>query len=157
MFQSVEIDGEPYWDGGYMGNPAIYPLIYDCDARDVVIVHLNPIVRRGVPRTAGEILNRLNEVSFNSSLMREMRAIDFVTALIERGKLCGEEFKQMLIHSIRADDVMSSYDVSSKLNCDWDFLTELRDTGRAHAGHWLSQHFDALGARSSVNLRGEFL
>ena len=157
MFQAVEIDGEPYWDGGYMGNPAIFPLIYDCDARDVLIVHLNPIVRPGVPRTAGEILNRLNEVSFNSSLMREMRAIVFVTGLIERGKLSDQEFKRMLIHSIRADEVMSGYDVSSKLNCDWSFLTELRDAGRAHAGLWLQQHFDALGVRSSVDLRQEFL
>ncbi|NML15426.1 patatin-like phospholipase family protein [Azohydromonas caseinilytica] len=157
LFQSVMIDGEPYWDGGYMGNPAIYPLIYDCNARDVLIVHLNPIVRRGVPRSAGEILNRLNEVSFNSSLMREMRAIAFVTALIERGKLSGDEFKHMLIHSLRADDVMSGYSAASKLNCDWGFLTELRDAGRAHAGRWLEQHFDALGVRSSVDIRGEFL
>ncbi|WP_066341570.1 patatin-like phospholipase family protein [Azohydromonas lata] len=157
MFQAVEIDGEPYWDGGYMGNPALFPLIYDCAARDVVIVHLNPIVRPGVPRTAGEILNRLNEVSFNSSLMREMRAIVFVTGLIEQGQLSSREFKQMLIHSIRADEVMSGYDASSKLNCDWDFLTELRDAGRAHAGQWLQQHFDALGVRSSVDLRAEFL
>lgn len=157
MFQSVMVDGEPYWDGGYMGNPAIYPLIYECEARDVVIVHLNPIVRRGVPTTAGEILNRLNEVSFNSSLMREMRAIVFVTGLIERGKLSSEEFKQMLIHSIRADDVMSGYGAASKLNCDWSFLTELRDAGRLHAGRWLEQHFGALGVRSSVDLRGEFL
>jgi NTE family protein len=157
MFQAVEIDGEPYWDGGYMGNPAIFPLIYDCAARDVLIVHLNPILRRGVPRTAGEILNRLNEVSFNSSLMREMRAIVFVTGLIEQGKLSDQEFKQMLIHSIRADDVMSSYDASSKLNCDWNFLTELRDAGRLLAGRWLQQHFEALGVRSSVDLRAEFL
>jgi NTE family protein len=157
VFQSVMIDGEPYWDGGYMGNPAIFPLIYECEARDVVIVHLNPIVRRGVPTTAGEILNRLNEVSFNSSLMREMRAIVFVTGLIERGKLSADEFKQMFIHSIRADDVMSGYGAASKLNCDWSFLTELRDAGRLHAGRWLDQHFGALGVRSSVDLRGEFL
>jgi NTE family protein len=157
MFQAVQVDGEFYWDGGYVGNPAIYPLIYDCDSRDVLIVHLNPIVRRGCPRSAAEIMNRLNEVSFNSSLMREMRAIAFVTSLIERGKLDEGEAKQMLIHSIRADEEMTHYGVSSKLNCDWGFLTHLRDKGRAHAERWMKLHFDAIGERSSVDLRAEFL
>jgi NTE family protein len=122
-----------------------------------VIVHLNPIVRRGCPRTAAEILNRLNEVSFNSSLMREMRAIAFVTSLIERDKLAKDEAKQMLIHSIRADEQMAHYGVSSKLNCDWGFLTHLRDKGRAYASRWMNMHFDAIGQRSSVDLRAEFL
>jgi NTE family protein len=157
MFQAVEIDGEPYWDGGYTGNPAIFPLIYDCSARDVVIVHLNPIVRRGVPRSANEIMNRLNEVSFNSSLMREMRAIAFVTSLIERGKLAPGEAKQMLIHSIRADEEMIHYGVSSKLNCDWGFLTHLFDKGRAHAERWMAAHFEAIGRESSVDIRADFL
>ena len=157
MFQAVEIDGEFYWDGGYVGNPAIYPLIYECESRDVVIVHLNPIVRRGCPRTAAEIMNRLNEVSFNSSLMREMRAIAFVTSLIERGKLSSDEAKQMLIHSIRADEEMVHHGVSSKLNSDWTFLTHLRDKGRAHAERWLDTHFDAIGRESSVDIRSEFL
>ncbi len=83
LFQAVEIDGQHYWDGGYVGNPAIFPLIYHCDTRDVVIVHINPIVRKGVPKTTTEILNRINEVSFNSSLIRELRAISFVTTLIQ--------------------------------------------------------------------------
>jgi NTE family protein len=157
MFQAVEIDGQYYWDGGYMGNPAIFPLIYDCAARDVVIVHLNPIVRPGCPRTAAEILNRLNEVSFNSSLMREMRAIAFVTGLIEQGKLPGGEFKHMRIHSIRADEEMVHHGVSSKLNADWAFLTHLRDEGRAHAAGWLEQHFEQIGRASSVDVRAEFL
>jgi NTE family protein len=157
MFQAVEIDGEFYWDGGFVGNPAIYPLIYHCESRDVVIVHLNPIERRGCPRTAAEIMNRLNEVSFNSSLMREMRAIAFVTSLIERGKLSKSEARQMLIHSIRADEEMVHHGVSSKLNCDWTFLTHLRDKGRAHGERWLASHFDAIGKRSSVDIRAEFL
>jgi NTE family protein len=157
LFQAVEIDGEPYWDGGYVGNPAIYPLIYNCDSHDVVIVHINPIVRRGVPRTAAEILNRINEVSFNSSLMREMRAIAFVTSLIERGKLDAGEMKTMLIHSIRSDETMTELGVSSKLNADWGFLCELRDSGRAEAGRWLAESYDAVGERSSVDVRAEFL
>jgi NTE family protein len=157
LFQAVEIDGKFYWDGGYMGNPAIYPLIYDCDSRDVVIVHLNPIVRPGCPKTASAILNRINEVSFNSSLMREMRAIAFVSSLIEQGKLSPDEFKLMLIHSIRCDEEMVHHSVSSKLNADWTFLTHLRDQGRAHAELWLAQNFDKIGRESSVDVRGEFL
>ena len=157
LFQAVEIEGQFYWDGGYLGNPVIYPLIYDCDSRDVVIVHLNPIVRRGCPRTAATILNRLNEVSFNSSLMREMRAVAFVSSLIERGKLSPDEFKLMLIHSIRADEEMVQHGVSSKLNPDWGFLTGLRDSGRAHAERWLAENFDRIGRESSVDVRAEFL
>ncbi|HRP96076.1 MAG TPA: patatin-like phospholipase family protein [Rhodocyclaceae bacterium] len=157
LFQAVEIDGVPYWDGGYVGNPAIYPLIYHCDTRDVVIVHINPIVRRGVPRTAAEILNRINEVSFNSSLMREMRAIAFVTALIERGKVAPGDMKQMLIHSIRSDETMTELGVSSKLNADWGFLCALRDRGRARVEAWLAEAWDSIGERSSVDLHAEFL
>ncbi len=157
LFQAVEIEGQFYWDGGYLGNPAIYPLIYNCDSRDVVIVHLNPIARVGCPQTAAAILNRLNEVSFNSSLMREMRAIAFVSSLIERGKLSPDEFKLMLIHSIRADEEMVQHDVSSKLNPDWGFLTHLRDKGREYAASWLAQNFDQIGNASSVDIRAEFL
>src|SRR5437016_6041326 len=100
LFQAVEIDGEHYWDGGYMGNPAIFPLIYGCDSRDVVIVHINPLERARLPTTASEILNRINEISFNSSLMREMRAINFVTKLIDDGKVNGEGLRRLLVHSI---------------------------------------------------------
>jgi NTE family protein len=91
LFQAVEIDGEAYWDGGYMGNPAIFPLIYGCRSKDVIVVHINPIVRDEIPRTASDILNRLNEISFNSSLMREMRAIAFVNKLVGKGALRGDE------------------------------------------------------------------
>ncbi|HVZ43902.1 MAG TPA: patatin-like phospholipase family protein [Ramlibacter sp.] len=157
LFQAVEIEGQYYWDGGYMGNPAIFPLIYDCDARDVVIVHLNPVVREGCPRTAAQIMNRINEVSFNSSLMREMRAIAFVTSLIERGKLSDREFKKMLIHSIRCDEEMLHHGVASKFNPDWGFLCHLRDKGREYAEAWLAAHFERIGRESSVDVRSEFL
>src|SRR5437016_13604883 len=100
LFHAVEIDGEHYWDGGYMGNPAIFPLIYGCESSDVVIVHINPLERPELPRTASEILNRINEISFNSSLMREMRAINFVTKLIDDGKVNGEGLRRLLVHSI---------------------------------------------------------
>lgn len=157
LFQSVEIDGEYFWDGGYIGNPAIYPLIYDSVSRDVMIVHINPIIRRGVPKTASEIMNRVNEISFNSSLMREMRAIAFVTDLIDSGQLKGKNMKRMLIHSIRDDEMMSEHSVASKLDSDWKFLCRLRDGGRSAAFGWLAQHYDKLGVESSVDLRKEFL
>ncbi|HEU0223141.1 MAG TPA: patatin-like phospholipase family protein [Paracoccaceae bacterium] len=151
MFQAVEIEGEPYWDGGYMGNPAIFPLIYNCDCRDVVIVHINPLLREGTPRTAQEILNRINEISFNSSLMREMRVIEFVTRLIDDGTIPEGRMKRMLIHSIADDGMMRELSVTSKMNADWEFLTHLRDVGRARAEEWLTAHFDALGNETTVD------
>ncbi|MBP0630327.1 MULTISPECIES: patatin-like phospholipase family protein [unclassified Cupriavidus] len=157
LFQAVCIDGQYYWDGGYVGNPAIFPLIYHCQTHDVVIVHINPIVRHGVPTSAADILNRVNELSFNSSLMREMRAIAFVTALIQQGKVDGREMKEMWIHSIRSDETMAALGVSTKYNADWGFLCALRDQGRAQATTWLAQHYDSIGQRSSIDISGEFL
>ena len=157
LFQTIEIDGANYWDGGYIGNPAIFPLIYGSKSCDVVIVHINPIVRRGVPKTAPEILNRINEISFNSSLMREMRAIAFVTRLIARHKLEPAEMKQMLIHSIRDDEVMTAHSIASKLSPDWPFLCSLRDSGRSVTERWMRDHYGDLGKRSSVDLEAGFL
>jgi NTE family protein len=107
IFHTVEIDGEYYWDGGYMGNPAIFPLIYNCESRDVVIVHINPLEQARVPTTASEIMNRINEISFNSSLMREMRAIALVTKLVDDGRISDNSLKRMVIHGIEAADVMA--------------------------------------------------
>ncbi|MGU7782276.1 patatin-like phospholipase family protein [Burkholderia sp. PU8-34] len=156
LFQAITIDGQHYWDGGYMGNPAIYPLIYHCNTQDVVIVHINPLVRPGVPRTAADILNRISEISFNSSLMREMRAIAFVTELIQQGKVKRDEMKEMLIHSIRSDEEMCALSVSSKYNADWDFLCSLRDNGRREAEVWLAENYRHIGQRSSIDIRKEF-
>ncbi|MXN77731.1 patatin-like phospholipase family protein [Burkholderia sp. 4701] len=156
LFQAITIDGQHYWDGGYMGNPAIYPLIYHCNTQDVVIVHINPLVRPGVPTTAAEILNRINEISFNSSLMREMRAIAFVTELIQQGKVDRHEMKEMLIHSIRSDEAMCALSVSSKYNADWAFLCGLRDNGRREADAWLAENYGNIGQRSSIDIRKEF-
>jgi NTE family protein len=157
MFQAVEIDGEPYWDGGYMGNPAIFPLIYGCESRDIVIVHINPLERAAQPRSALEILNRINEISFNSSLMREMRAISFVTKLIDDGRVGGDDLRRLFIHSISADAVMATLGVSSKMNADWDFLLHLRDAGRTHAEAWIAASFDRLGRESTVDIREQYL
>ncbi len=156
LFQAVEIDGDPYWDGGYMGNPCIYPLIYECDSTDVLIVHINPLERKHMPHTAAEILNRINEISFNSSLMREMRAISFVTKLIDGGEI-KSNLKRMLIHSIAANEVMNGLGHTSKLNADWEFLVNLRDTGRAHADAWLKENFATLGRESTVDIRATYL
>jgi NTE family protein len=157
LFQAVEIDGEHYWDGGYMGNPAIYPLIYNCGSSDVLIVHINPLHRDQVPMTAGEIMNRINEISFNSSLMREMRAISFVTHLIDEGKVQSNGMKRMLIHAISAEEVMGKLGVMSKLNADWEFLAELKECGRAYAEAWLAGNYDALGQRSTVDIAKTYL
>jgi NTE family protein len=157
LFQAVEIEGEFFWDGGYMGNPAIFPLIYDSPSADVLIVHVNPVLRRGVPRSAAEIANRVNEISFNSSLMREMRAIAFVTGLIERGQLRPEDARHMRIHSIRCDELMAAQPVASKLDTAWPYLCELRDAGIERARAWLAQDLALVGRASSVDIRGEFL
>ncbi len=157
MFHTVEIDGEAYWDGGYMGNPAIFPLIYGSTTSDVIIVHINPLYREEIPNTARDIMNRINEISFNSSLMREMRAIAFVSHLIQDGQLDDEKHRQMLIHSIRNDEHMRSLGVASKLNPDWDFLQDLRDVGRATASQWLEENFDHIGVQTTTDIKGLFL
>jgi NTE family protein len=157
LYQAVEIDGEAYWDGGYMGNPAIFPLIYGCDSSDVVVVHINPMERPSLPRSATEIMNRINEISFNSSLMREMRAIAFVTQLIEQGTVAEGSLKRMRIHAIAADEVMQKLSVMSKLNADWEFLTHLRDDGREHADAWLAANLDRLGRESTIDLQQRYL
>src|ERR1700692_894670 len=157
LFQAIEIDGEHYWDGGYMGNPAIFPLIYSCDSRDVVIVHINPIERPDVPKTAGEILNRINEISFNSSLMREMRTVYFVTKLIEEEKILDKTIRRMLIHSIEADDVMQAMGVRSKSNADRDQINSLMKVGRERADAWLAANFDRLGKQSTIDIHEKYL
>ncbi len=157
LFQAVEIDGEAYWDGGYMGNPALFPLIYACKSSDIVIVHINPLVREELPRTASEILNRINEISFNSSLMREMRAISFVTRLIADRHIDDGTLKHVLIHGISDDKLMTSLGVASKLNADWEFITHLRDVGRAQADTWLNDNLSRLGLKSTVDIHAKFL
>jgi NTE family protein len=159
-FQAVEIDGVPYWDGGYMGNPVIFPLIYFCDSRDVAIVQINPLVRKGTPRTANEIVNRVSEISFNSSLIAEMRAIAFVQRLIEGKSLKGKavaRLKHMRIHMIGNEEKMRALGVASKMNADLDFLLHLKELGRTTAEDWLRANWAAIGERSSLDIRATFL
>lgn len=157
MFQAVEIDGEHYWDGGYMGNPALFPIIYNCESADIVVVHINPLSRCDEPKTAQEILNRVNEISFNSSLMREMRAIAFVTDLIDDKQVKSNVLKRILIHAIEAEDFMQTLSVSSKLNADWEFLTHLCEVGRDHADRWTKETFDKLNVESSIDIAERYL
>lgn len=160
VFQAVEIDGEHYWDGGYMGNPVLYPLFYYTKSRDVVILHINPIERPGPPTSAADIANRLNEITFNSSLIKELRSVYFVQKLLDDGWIKDEfrgKLKYVLIHSVRADNAMSDLSSASKMSSDWKFLTMLRDRGRALATEWLEHNFNHLGVRSTVDLKREFL
>ena len=157
MFHAVEIDGEAYWDGGYMGNPALFPLIYNCKSSDIVIVHINPLFRKELPHAAGDILNRINEISFNSSLMREMRAVSFITTLVKQNRIVGGDIRQIFIHSVADDEFMGALSPTSKYNADWDFLVFLRDQGRKCANDWLTNHFVKLGVESSVNIDEVYL
>ena len=137
VFQAVEIDGEQFWDGGYMGNPPIFPIIYNCASADVILIMVNPIQIKQVPQTPQAILDRINTLSFNSSLMREMRAINFVNRLVDSGFDQGGQLKKMLIHCIDAEDEMSSLGVSSKLNVRREFLIWLYELGRRRADDFL--------------------
>lgn len=160
VFQAVKVKGEHYWDGGYLGNPAIYPLIYHANALDILLVHINPQYRKKIPDDAVEIENRLNEISFNSSLLGELRAIAFVNKLIEEDWLKDEhkgKLKHLKIHSIRPDADLKPLGVTSKLNSDWDFLLYLRDLGRDYAEKWLKNNFNHIGNRSTVDIKKDFL
>lgn len=157
VFQAIEIDGEHYWDGGYMGNPPIFPVIYNCQSRDVILVVINPITIEEVPRSAQAILDRINTVSFNSSLMREMRAIAFVGRLVDNGFDDAGRLKKIFIHCIDAEAEMRRLGVSSKLNVEWEFLLWLFELGRRHAEKFLEQHFDKIGTQSSTDIEARFL
>ena len=158
LFKAVEIKGEPYWDGGYLGNPAFYPLMHGCAAQDIVLVQVNPIRAASVPTTAREISDRVNEISFNATMMREMRAIHFVTKLIQEQRLDDtDHLHEIRFHMIEAEQTMARLGASSKLNGDWGFLCELRDVGRERAGRWLEADFEAVGHRSTLNVDKVFV
>ena len=143
LMQAVEIDGAYYWDGMYSGNPAIYPLVYECESRDILLVHITPAERPGVPTTSPAIMNRMQEISSNTSLIREMRMIASYNKLIEQGRMGGG--KRMLMHLIEAEEFIRAFSWSSRLNADWDFLQHLCNIGRAQAAHWLEANFDRVG------------
>jgi NTE family protein len=157
LFQAVEIDGQYYWDGGYCGNPPIFPLIYMGGGRDILIVQINPINITKVPRTARAILDHAATLSFNSSLMREMRVIKFIQDLIDSGDLDGAKHMRTLIHTIDAEQELAAFDVSSKFNVDLGFLLHLFALGRAKADAFIEAHYGAIGLRSSTDIATKFL
>ncbi len=160
LFQAVEIDGEHYWDGGYMGNPSLYPLFYETESRDIMIVHINPITRGEVPKKAYDIQNRLNEITFNASLLKELRAIMFVKRLIEDDMLKDEyknHYKDVLLHAIRTDNLMCDLSVASKFDTSWPFMKYLHNLGYTETKDWLSQNFDAIGNKTTVDIEEDYL
>tara|TARA_R110002072_G_scaffold36848_2_gene108178 strand:+ start:1233 stop:2261 length:1029 start_codon:yes stop_codon:yes gene_type:complete len=160
LFQAVQIDGEPYWDGGFSGNPALWPLYYSDTPRDILIVQLNPLERDETPKTASDILNRVNEITFNAALLAELRALAFVKDLIAEHRLVDAEnsrLRDMLVHAIRADETIRGLPADSKFDTGWNALTHLRDAGRDAAFAWLERCADTVGAHSTIDLRGDFL
>ncbi|MES2951161.1 MAG: patatin-like phospholipase family protein [Pseudomonadota bacterium] len=157
VFRAVEIDGEHYWDGGYAGNPAIHPLIYRCDSRDVVLVQINPIKRDKLPTTAAEIMDRVNEITFNAALMAEMRAIDFVKRLLVEGKLDPARYKNVLMHRIDGGEILGGFHASTKAATDAKLIHTLRDLGKDCAKQWLAAKFPSLGVASTVDIGRDYL
>jgi NTE family protein len=151
LFQAVEINGEYYWDGGYSGNPTMTPLVRECSSSDTILVPINPVERPGVPRAARDILDRLNEVSFNAVLLKELRMIALLRQVAQPGDTEGAKWAGMRIHMV-PNKAMIDLGYSSKLNAEWEFLAMLRDEGRSAAETFLTAHAADLGKRSSIDL-----
>ncbi len=151
LYQAVEIEGEHYWDGGYSGNPAIYPLIYETQSADVLLVQINPIESPYVPdASAQEIMERVNEITFNAPLLAEMRAIEFVRRLLAEGRIDPGRYKNMLLHRVDGGAALAGFGAASKARADTAFLRRLFELGRAAGQAWLQAHMDDVGVRSSV-------
>ncbi|MGB8339032.1 MAG: patatin-like phospholipase family protein [Burkholderiales bacterium] len=177
LFQAVEIKGEHYWDGGYMGNPPLFPLYDNTETRDIIIVEVNPIKRDDVPDKSQEIIDRLNEISFNTPLILEMRAIDFVNRLLEKQQEAStgtgaigllnrliqkkhgheKQFAPLYIHAIEAEKQMRNFGASTKSDTSWSFLQELHDIGYQASDKWLTKNYDQLGKRSTIDIAEKYL
>ena len=159
LFQAVTIDGAPYWDGGYMDNPVIFPFFRNTTTEDVLIVQINPVERREVPTSARDILNRINEITFNSSLLAEYRAIEFVARLIDQGRLTRgvgpSQYRRINAHRIVLGNGKKAYSADTKLSTDYDFFRMLHANGRRAARRFLDEHFDDIGVRSTFDLGAE--
>ncbi|MCW7754279.1 patatin-like phospholipase family protein [Desulfobotulus sp. H1] len=156
MFQAVEIDGEAYWDGGYIGNPALYPLVEDTATRDLIVVQINPMVRDTLPKTSREIINRINEITFNSSLIKELRSIELLHQIIASAKLDSQQYRDIFVHIIHAHEDLKGLEASSKMNAEWSYLQYLNKRGWQWADRFLADHFEDLGQRSTFNLKSLF-
>lgn len=160
LFQAVEIDGEDYWDGGYLANPPLWPLFAGDTPNDILLLPLNPFQRDATPKAAGEIMDRLNEIAFNAPLAAELRAIAFVQKLLDEGLLTESargRYRRVLMHAIEADSHLGRLSLSSKFNTEWNFLLDLKTRGREAADTWLADCLTAVGERSSVDLKARFL
>ncbi len=157
MFKAVEIDGEFYWDGGYMGNPSLYPLYTETDCADIILVQINPIRRDNIPRTSPEIMERLNEITFNSPLLQEFRAIDFVSRLIDSGRLDGTHYKKVRLHLVSGGESVDRYGATAKVNADFSMFEDLFQIGRTAAEEFLQEHFDSIGVRGTLDLKEELV
>ncbi|MBX3487732.1 MAG: patatin-like phospholipase family protein [Candidatus Paracaedibacteraceae bacterium] len=157
IFQAVKIDDDYYWDGGYMGNPVLWPLVYRCSSQDILLIQINPLIRKEIPYTSNDIINRLNEITFNSSLISEMRAINFVSKLIEKGKLSPDEYKDIKMHIIKQDNIQSELNASSKLNTNWDFFQHLKKAGYTTTEIWLKENKKLISEKSSIDIFETFL
>ncbi|MBR9826548.1 MAG: patatin-like phospholipase family protein [Alphaproteobacteria bacterium] len=152
LFKAVMVDGEPYWDGGYMGNPPLWPIFDNATSDDVLIVQINPFRRPEAPRAARDIVSRLNEITFNASLLRELRSVEFINQLIEEGRLEGTGYRNAFVHMIEDENFLAGLGASSKLNAEEAFIDLLFEKGRAAAEEWLDKNFDAIGKRSSFDI-----
>ncbi len=159
LFRAVEIDGVPYWDGGYLGNPVIFPFFGTTTTEDVIVVQINPLVRQATPTSSSEIINRINEITFNSSLLSEFRAIEFVARLIDQGRLprgIGRgQYRRINVHRIVLDRFGTHFDAFSKMSTDYDFFEMLHVSGKRAARRFLDEHFGDIGVKSTVDLRSE--
>jgi NTE family protein len=159
LFRAVEIDGVPHWDGGYMSNPPMFPFLQATDADDIIIVQINPVQRTATPRSSAEIVNRMNEITFNSALIAEMRSMEFVNRLIDDGHLSsgkgGNRYRRLNIHRIHLGGLSTRLSPASKLSTDFHFFDLLRRAGQRAARRFLDQHFEAIGVRSSIDVAAE--
>ena len=157
LFRAVEIEGEHYWDGGFSGNPALHPLIYQCKSSDIVLIQINPIERAGLPDNGAEIMDRVNEITFNASLLSQMRSIDFVNRLIERGHLPPDKYRTVRLHRIDGGEALEAFPASTKSTADGAMIEKLYELGRLCAGQWLKKNFDDIGVKSTINISKDYL
>ncbi len=153
LFKAVEIEGTPYWDGGFSGNPPLFPFFYGTDCLDIILIQLDPIVRPGTPDSATEISQRMNEITFNAPLLAEFRAIDFVAKLIDMGKLEGMPYKKIRMHVIEGGKALAAYTADTKLQADYDLFRKLFDLGRSAGEKFIADNHDAIGVRGTLEIR----
>ncbi len=157
LFQAVEIDGQPYWDGGYSANPALSPLIRGCRTTDLLLVQINPLTREHAPRSSAEILDRVSELGFNASLLTQMRAIDFVNRLLAEGALSHSACKSVRVHRIAGGAALEALPASSRGSADAAMIQHLFESGRSAAREWLTHHYEAIGRHATVDIRRDYL